>query len=361
MSGVLLFPLVAIVSLHCSDIGTAPPASTDHKMYVYSNTSQKFYLVDYGTYNVVREIPLNVPSGISLSGMTLSTNRDHLLFRTSGPNNESPLGFAIYDIRKEEFRELFFTEFIHSGPVTFIAAEDKSAPGLIYAHLRDAGTYAIDLIEKRVVEIISDEHDFVLSKRFAHSPDGRWTLIHKIRSGAGGFHELQFYAKSSDLRDLQFTLSENGEDSISIYDLEFSKDGEKLFISYQLSDGRSRDIESYFGSYDLQRKQLYRSSLIFPWSLNPYYLAYSPKRDEIYTVGAYQEFHIIDTETYERENVITLIGKKTREVSLILISPDENLAYVSCPADNLVFAVDLEKREVIRSIELQQPYHIIIP
>ncbi len=32
-------------------------------------------------------------------------------------------------------------------------------------------------------ELISDEHDFVLDKRIYHSPDGKWTVVHKHWSG----------------------------------------------------------------------------------------------------------------------------------------------------------------------------------
>jgi len=38
---------------------------------VFSNTSQKFYLVDFKTFKVVKEIKLNVPDGVDLVGMEL--------------------------------------------------------------------------------------------------------------------------------------------------------------------------------------------------------------------------------------------------------------------------------------------------
>lgn len=141
----------------------------------------------------------------------------------------------------------------------------------------------------------------------------------------------------------------------------FQRPVERLFVTYQLSDGRSRGIESYFGSYDLQTGELYTSDLRFPWTLNPYYTAYSPKRGEIYTIGAYQEFYIIDSEAYQVNEIITLEEKKTQNVSQILLSRDENVAFISSPADNLLQMLDLNTRNVVQTIELEQPYHMIIP
>lgn len=186
-------------------------------------------------------------------------------------------------------------------------------------------------------------------------------MVHKRFSGAGGFHELQFYKTDTELSEPASILNEAGRDSIAIYDFEFSKTGERLFVTYQLSDGRSRGIESYFGSYDLQTGELYTSDLRFPWTLNPYYTAYSPKRGEIYTIGAYQEFYIIDSEAYQVNEIITLEEKKTQNVSQILLSRDENVAFISSPADNLLQMLDLNTRNVVQTIELEQPYHMIIP
>lgn len=212
------------------------------------------------------------------------------------------------------------------------------------------------MFEHKVKETISEEHDFRLLRLFKQSPDKKWTVIHNRFSGTGGFHELQFYDTDSGLQTPEFILNEADKDSIAIYDFEFSKDGERLFVTYQLSDGRSRNIESYFGNYDLQTGEFYESDLRFPWSLNPYYTAYSPKRNEIYTIGAYREFHIIDTETNERKQTTTLSGKK-RGSSQILISPDEDTAFVSAWNSNTIFVIDLNKHEVIHAIDkLEQPY-----
>lgn len=353
--------IAILTSLHltCVDAGVTPHNPTKDKMYVYSNTAQRFYLIDYKTFNIVKEIPLVVPEGVSLQGMTLSTNRDHLFFRTWGPYNESPLGFAIYDIGKEEFREMFITELNHPGPVTFIAAEDESTPGLIFAHLRDAGTYTIDLFEKRVVEKIWDEHDFALEKRIYHSPNGQWSVVSK-KQHVTGVTELQFHTRNSKLHDLQFVLNENNRDSIWIYDLAFSGVGdEKLHVSYQLSGGRSRDVESYFGGYDLGTRQLTWSPLRFPWSLSGYFLAYGAERNEVYCAGNDGQFYVIDGNTLSIKDTVALaiIGK--REQSPIIITPNESAALIAYNSD--IFMIDLNDHNSLKTIRLEEPYWMIIP
>lgn len=352
----------AILALNISlsgfacDLGTdsLQSGSTTNKMYVYSSTGQKFYLIDYRTFDLVKEIPLPVPNGVSLYGMALSTNRDYLFFRTWGPYNESPLGFAIYDIGKEQFKESFFTGLIHSGPVNYIAAEEKSAPGLIYAHLRDSGTYAIDLFEKRVVEKIWDEHDFVLSKGFYHSPDGEWDVVSKNHN-ATGFTELQFYAHNSRLHDLRFVLNENNRDSISAFDLAFSRTGDELYVLYQHSGGGGSDVESHLGIYDLGTGQLTRSTVR---SLGGYHLAYSPERNEIYCAGNGGQIYVIDGNTCSTKTAVALPINGT-SAQPIIVSPDENSAMIAY--NNDIFVIDLDIRKTIKRISLQGAYWMVIP
>jgi len=353
VSKIFIIIFITNLVLGCSNPVTEPQdTTTENKMYVYSNSGRTFYLIDYKTFEVVKEIKLNVPDTVSVDGMTLSTNRDYLIFAAQGSFPNPSTGFAVYNIEKDKLESLFFTE-LNYGIGYFIAAENESEPGLIYTHFRDFGTYSIDLFEQKVKELISDEHGFDLSKRIYNSPDGKWTVVMK------NYAELEFYLSSSGLHNLQFTLNKNDADSISIYDFEFSNNN-KLFITYQLSDGRSRDIESYFGSYDLETKHLYRSSLKFPWSLNPYYTAYNSTRNEVYTIGAYDKFYVIDTDSYEIVDTVTLTGKITGP-SQILITPDEDIAFVACPNNNSIYVIDLNERKLKKTIYVNEPYNMIIP
>jgi hypothetical protein len=336
----------------CKDQGTNNTKTIENKMYVYSNSGNTFYLLDYKTFEVIKGIQLPTSDTVSYDGMTISTNRDYLFFGAQGGFPDPPSGFAIYDIKNDKPENLFFTK-LNYGIGYFIAAENKSEPGLVYVHFRDFGTYSIDLFEQKVKELINNEHDFDLDKRIYHSPDGNWTVVHKNWSiNPGSYSELEFYTSSSGLHDLQFVLNQSNRDSISIYDFTFSKDN-KLYVSYQLSGGRSRGIESYFGSYDLDTKLLYRSSLKFPWSLSGYYLSYSPNRKEVYAIGSYGKFYIINSETYLVKDTISL--PVTGEQSSILIRPDDNIAFIGYPDNNSIFVVDLNSRQVIKTIALTKP------
>lgn len=82
----MLFILAICLSLlSCDLLNTSGANTTDHKMYVFSNTAQKFYLIDYRSFEVIKEIQMDILEGVSLSGMALSVNREYLFFRTYGP------------------------------------------------------------------------------------------------------------------------------------------------------------------------------------------------------------------------------------------------------------------------------------
>ncbi len=75
--------LITLITLGCNSSPTEP-GTTENKMYVYSNFGNTFYLVDYKTFEVVKEIKLNATDTISINGMILSTNRDYLFFKAEG-------------------------------------------------------------------------------------------------------------------------------------------------------------------------------------------------------------------------------------------------------------------------------------
>jgi len=138
-------------------------------------------------------------------------------------------------------------------------------------------------------------------------------------------------------------------------DLIVSKDNKEIFVTFDLPD-RSQ----HFGSFNLENKEFYKSTIDFSRGLNPYYLAYSPKRNEIYTVGAYDKFYIIDvaSKNYTIKDVVDLTGK-IEGPSRITIRTDENIAFVSCVDSNLIFVIDLNTRQIIKKITLQRPYLMI--
>lgn len=350
----IIFIYVITIFLGCNDKVINNIITTENKMYVYSNSGKTFYLIDYKTFEVVKEISLPIADTVTCDGMTLSTNRDYLFFGAQGLFPDPSSGFAIYNIEKDELENLFFTE-LNYGIGYFIAAENKSAPGLVYAHFRDYGTYSIDLFEQNVKDLISDEHNFDLDKRIFHSPDGVWTVVKKNWETTG-HTELEFYTSSSGLHDLQFVLNKDNVDSLRIYDWTFSKDN-KLFLMYL--PGPIRDVQACFGGYNLDTKRLFHTSLKFPWSLSGYYVAYSSNRNEVYIVGSNGKFYIIDSDTFSIKDTISIsIGG---EQSPIIITPDENFSFVAYPNSNSLYVIDLNERKLKKTISVNKPYNMIIP
>lgn len=345
---------IAVMMLGCNKQFTEPSNTNPNKMYVYSNYGETFCLVDYKTFEVVKELKLNVADTISIQGMTLSTNRDYLIFKAEGLYPSPPLGFALYNIETDMLENVFFTDY-RGGWVYFISAQDNTKPGLIYIHFRDYGTYSFDLFEQKEKEFINSEYDFTLDKRIFHSPDGRWTVARKNWENTG-YTELEFYSANSNMHDLQFVLNKGNEDSLRIYDFKFSRDN-KLYITF--IPGPVRGANSTFGSYNLNTKQLYSSSIKFPWSLSGYNLAYSEKRSEAYVVGSSGHFYIIDTDTYSPKDTISL--PNNGEQSPILISPDDEFAFVAYPNSNSIFVIDLNSKKVVETINIPSPYNMIIP
>lgn len=338
-------------------------STTDNKMYVYQNSGKMLYLVDYQTYEVVRTINLNFPAQISCYGLCLSTDHNYLI--GEGIDFSSPMGnlyFYSYDIQNERILNYFNTGLIADGIPSFIAANIPSDPGLAYFNHRSKGLYAFNFINKEPVEQISNETEQHLIKLFYHSSEHQWTVVNKKWLAGNSRSELHIYDTLSGLKDLKFILNEGNKDSVYIYDIAFSNNNKKLYISYQLSGGRSVGIAAYFGSYDLETRKLYTAPFTFPWSLNPYYMAYSPRREEVYLVGASAKFYIIDVsgDEYSIKDTIQLTGK-VGGPSKILVRPDEEVAFVSCNYTNLVYVIDLETRSILNQVHIPMAYTMIIP
>ncbi len=353
-----LIILLLIASLSgCKDLITNNVKTTENKMYVYPNKGNTFYLVDYKTYEVVREIKLNVPHNTYLFGMILSTNRDHLIFSAHDTTTHRE-GFLTYDITNDKMDNIYITDLINIGPERFISGQNRFLQGLVYVYYPDLGIYLLDVFERKVVKLISSENGFNIDKDLFHSPDGKWDVIRKS-FGAQAYSEIEVYTANTDFTDLQFVLNQNNKDSIDVYysGIAFSLDN-RLFISYQPSGGKY-NTAGYIGVYDLNTRQLTRTSLKFPWSLNGYYIAYNSSRNELYDVGNKGIFYIIDTDTYTIKKTINLSVQG--QESPIVLSPDKNTAFVAFSDNDKLFVIDLSSGQIIKTISLNHPYKILIP
>jgi YVTN family beta-propeller protein len=330
-------------------------------MFAYPNNGTRLDIIDYETFEVVGKSSIDVPDDFQLFAISLSTERDYFIFNGHQITSSSTSNHFIisYDIDKMAVHSQFATGLTTVGAPRLAPAMNLAEPGLYYLYTHTYGLFDFDFLEQRLISTISSEHDQSLGKEISHSPDNEYTVIRKTFGGLA-YSELEFYNTADGLYSPIFVLNQADRDSINIYDNVFSADGTVLYISFQLSRSRSREIASYFGSYNLETKQLFQAPLTFPWSLNPYFLDYNPQRNEVYMIGAEDQFYIIDSEDYSLKSTITLAGK-IPGATPIFVRPDGDVAFVSSWRNDLIFVIDLVNREVIKKIDVERPYKMIIP
>jgi WD40 repeat protein len=355
----LIAALIVILFSGCKKgLVTIYEPTTDNKMFVYPNKGNTFYLVDYNSYNIIGEIKLKIPNNIYLNGMTLSTNRDYLLFcgiDTSSSTTYKDV-FVAYDIYNNKIGDIYYTGLTNTGPERFISGQNKSSPGLIYVYYRDLGFYLLDIFEKKIIKTISVDHAFTFIKEPFHCPYGQRDILLKT-DGANAYSEIECYQANTDFSNLQFILNQNNKDSIFVYNIDFSNDN-RLLVSYQPSGG-NYNTAGYLGIYNLNTKQFTHTSLKLPWSLNGYFITYNENRDELYDIGNKGILYIIDANTYKIKKTIDLSIEG--QESPVVLGPDKNIAYVGYPENNLLFVINLDTDKIITKITITSAYNIIIP
>ncbi|MEW6509227.1 MAG: hypothetical protein AB1432_15955 [Bacteroidota bacterium] len=352
----LLIVFIILIFSNCNSIINEDVDEIDKKnlMIVYPNSGRTIYLIDNQTFEIKKTIIVGISDKFDINRMCLSTNKDYFVFSLSLKEPPFSHSIASYNIREGRIENFFSTGLDSIGAPRITAAEITNKPGLVYFYSHLNGLFSFNFITKEIIQIPYD-YNFDVGVQFIKSPDSKWIVLDR---GLPSTHELEFYKTDIGLQNLQFVLNKNDIDSISIYDIAFSENNESIFLTYQLSKNRGRYMASYFGNYNLETKQLYKSLLKFPWSLNPYYMAYSPKRNEAYLVGAYDTLYIIDVKKYSIKNKITLTGK-VNGPSKLLIRPDDKVLFISCFDSDFVFAIDLESRAILRKINLPFPYLLL--
>lgn len=327
-------------------------------MVVYPNSGNLLTIVDCNSFEIVKTIYVDIQKELQIHRMCLSTNKDYFIFcASSGPPHFSNYIIS-YNIEKDSIDNIIPTGLDSVGAPRLTAAYIPEHPGLIYLYSHNVGLFSIDFFTK-AVEMISYEHAQSLGKHFYISYDQKLIAILKQFGSGTAFSEIELYKTSSGLKNIQTVLNYNNEDWIQIDDIDLTKDNRNIFVSIRLS--QMRGIANYFGSYDLETKELYKSTLTFPWSLNPYYIKYNSGRGEVYVVGAQDKFYVIDVSSkdYLLKTVIDLPGK-IPSPSRILIRPDEKVAFVSCVYSNFVIAIDLDKKSVLKKIPIEAPYLMLL-
>ena len=330
----------------------------NNQMVVYPNIGNVFYLINYQTFTVENTIKLDIPDSIGCFGMCLSTNKDFLIFACELLYPPFKQFIISYDIKKNTLHNISPTGLDSVGAPRITAAHLSNDPGLIYLYSHNVGLYSINFLSQEV-NLISGEHGQSLSKFFYFTFDKKTSVILKQFGSEPAYSEVEFYNTSSGLKNMQFVLNKNNQDDIYISDLEFSENNKEIFISIRLP--KMRHIANYFGSYDLYTKELYKSSLTLPWSINPYYLTYSSKRQEAYLVGEQDKFYIVDTSTqdYQLKAVVDLTGKIPGP-SRVVLDPDKNICFVSCSSSNFILVIDLDKMNIKHRIQIDHPYLMIL-
>jgi len=303
---IIAFIASIVLLTSCSKKESTVEKDTPNKLFAYPNKGDIVYLIDYESYELIEEINLGLLETHGLFGITLSSNRDYLVF--SGMELQPPFGHFIFSYNiSDGTKQMFTTDFDSVGAPRMAPALDQSNPGLIYFYSHSLGFYSIDFLEKKVIQCLSEEHGQSLGVAFYNTPNASYTAV--LKKYPTSYSEIEFYQQGSSLQNLLYVFNDNDEYGMSVYDVAFSDNDEFMYVSYQLSERRSREIESYFGIYDLNNKELFKSEMRLPWSLNPYYIEYSPKRKEAYLVGAYDQFYIINTENNTLVDSVTITGK----------------------------------------------------
>ena len=328
-------------------------------MYVYTNGQNYVTAINTDTYAVKKTFDMKLQSGFTCSGFCMSTNNDFFIFNVDSHESNWPQYILSYDIQEDKINSLFKTGLNNIGAARMGAAMRNDKPGLFYFYSHLNGLYSIDFNEEKIKDTYFQMKDQSGYRVFYPSPDKKW-LAELITYGGNSYDELYFYRVNNGLLSPDFILNKDNKESIAIDDIEFSGDMKKIYFSYRLSGDRGRMKDSYYGSYDLETKEFHKFPLSIPWSLCPYYLAYSKKRNELYSVGTYNALIIIDITNEKIKKILKLDGK-TEDCSELALRKDENVLFISAVNANLIYVIDLNEDKIINTIPLKSPYFLVIP
>lgn len=342
-----------------NDPPTTPNDLANYGLYAYPNSGNLLHIIDPNTLSLISTLTIPAPDSIGLHGVTFSTDKEYLIFSGSDGYPFFKQYIISYDIENDTLLNMFATGFDSVGAPRLFPGHDPDESGLIYLYSHSLGMYSIDFLAQKLMDLISPEHYQGLGKTLKYSHDNKYAAILKDYSGYRSYSEIEIFDANTGLYEPMTTLNDEDVDSVDVYDFEFSADNQFIYVVYQLSNGRSSDIRSYFGVYEINTKTLTTFDIELPWTINPYYTAQSTLRKEIYTVGGNDIFYVIDIENKRIKSSIHLEGK-TRGASRIALRDDEKVAFVSCSYDDLIFAIDLDEKEIIEKITVPHPYLLMI-
>ena len=354
----VLLSLFLLIS-SCDDSSTTSDnneRTTEHKLYSRPGTSNYIYLIDYENFEFVRKIELGIPESMICYGLCLSTKHDYFLFNAWDQENNGESKILVYDINNEKIISVFSLGMGMLGAVRLFPANITEEPGLAYLYTHTKGLYLFDFLEKKILEQIFKNDGLQLHKWIRHSPNGKYTAVLTMY-GEIQPSIIEVFDTESMLKNPLSVLNADNSDSISVDDFLFSSSGELIYFSDR---GRGRDMPVRVDKYDVQNRILIKSNLEIPFSLNPFYLAYSSQRNELYTVGGLNLLYIIDSDSLTIKATVTLSGKKNG-VSRLLLRPDEQILFISAIDSDILYIINLNFRSIEKTIDLSQPYFLTIP
>ncbi|HEX2869189.1 MAG TPA: hypothetical protein VHO03_19255 [Ignavibacteriales bacterium] len=360
---VAFFYLPMLIFNSCKDDSITSDFIDGSRMLVYARARNEMYSVDVNTFQLKETIPLNMPGqrNLILELPCISTDRSHLIFSGKDETDPQIVHYLLsFNLAKKKFDDVFKTGLYATGAERVFAAQNKIEPGLFYFYSQNNGLFAFDYLREKLVNTYFNERRFSEQREFYLSPDGNHVVV-SVTYGTQSpiYTEVYFFNTQKGLKDPEFILNEKNKDQIYIDDLQFSEDGQKLYLSF-MNSSNERPRNSFIGYYDLNAKSLHTFPVNLPWSINPYYIAYNEKRHEIYTNGAYDKLYVIDADHEQITGEIHLGGKQNGPSS-ILVRSDGKIVFVSCADSDFIAVVDPEKGSMIQKISLTHPYLMIIP
>lgn len=350
--------IIMLLFISCDDIIDYQSEYEEHNLIlIYAYQGNDFTLMDNNTLEIKQEVTLNTPSNFYSMGMCISTNNDYLLFVGKYLDDlEEEYHMVKYDISADSIEGIFSLGLKKIGYPKMIAAHIESEPGLIYLYSDEIGTSAIDLFQESCKRI-SSKKDF--PKDFYYSSDLGWFIVNNYyprTSYSFSYTELELFEIDSRLKNNNYVLNEKDVDSVVVKDMVYSKDNNKLYISYLLSQQKAIRQSAFFGSYDLILNELDTSKVIIPWSTNPYQIEYNAERNECYMVGESDILYVIDLDSskYMIKDTVVLTGK-TQGPSDMLVCPITNYILVTSIYDNTIYVIDSITKEIIKTITVGNP------
>lgn len=355
----LIISLILILSLVGCNIFPID-RTEDELLYTYPNIASSFSIINTRTNQVEKTVNMELPNELQLFGWCFSANENHIYFAGFNSLDTSySVNIVDYNIEDDTVESIFKTDIKGLAAPRLGTAFIENCDSKFYLFTHSSGLYIVDAKLKESTLISSEtnsEHFFYLFK------DSPWTIVKKyITLNNTSFTEIEFYKKDSLISSPEFVINSNDCDGLDILDLVYSSNKNKIFFTYLLSNGRSRNIGAYFGSFNLETFEIIKGKFELPWSTNSYSISYSDEHEECYVVGEHDTVYIIDVreDSYNINGYIYLKDKTNGPTSSIVKS-DDNIIYFGCSRDNKIYIYNHNKKKIVNSLFVERPYKLFL-